>query len=127
MRISDWSSDVCSSDLRLPGDQELRAAAADLAEADLAAWRHHLLHPDLRLRSLRHARPQRLGQDHRPVALARRRYRRRDGERRDARALLPDLCRYRLLAQGLPARSDDPTSQLQSLMRLSIPAFCYTK
>src|SRR3546814_173222 len=64
---------------------------------------HLPLQPALRLRSLRHARPQRLGQDHRPVALARRRYRRRDGARRDARALLPDLCRYRLLAQGLPA------------------------
>src|SRR3546814_2966951 len=125
MRISDWSSDVCSSDL----------AAADLAEADLAAWRHHLLQPDLRLRSLRHARPQRLGQDHRPVALARRRYRRRDGARRDARALLPDLCRYRLLAQGLPAelrprrihpgsRSEEHTSELQSLMRTSSPVFC---
>src|SRR3546814_6017194 len=35
MRISDWSSDVCSSDLKLDAtDQEIRASAAELGLGD---------------------------------------------------------------------------------------------
>src|SRR3546814_17609952 len=55
MRISDWSSDVCSSDLRDPGqrvaDQEVAAADGDHRDIALRGFhpvdavRQHRLHP----------------------------------------------------------------------------------
>src|SRR3546814_10258518 len=44
MRISDWSSDVCSSDLRNPGEGgvEERALALDQVPAIVVAWRRQL-------------------------------------------------------------------------------------
>src|SRR3546814_4185282 len=89
MRISDWSSDVCSSDLRLraqgygPG---LAAALPDLGYCD---------------RSLRNA--------HRLPA----RYRDDRGKSRPHRS-----------AQ---TRSEEHTSELQSLMRISYAVFCLKK
>src|SRR3546814_5831046 len=104
MRISDWNSDVCSSDLflfpqldadrraRRAGDPRRRDLAGPVAQAlpDPAVLCHHphrLLHPD------------------RDVDQS---ARRRHGERRGAAAL----------------RSEEHTSELQSLMRTSYAVLC---
>src|SRR3546814_5910359 len=116
MRISDWSSDVCSSDLRLP---------------DLDVHR-----------PLRGGPDRRLG---RPVE------RNDRGSAAANRPSAPALCRAqaaRLRAprqapltpiggwpwqngvispQGLDSRSEEHTSELQSLMRISYAVFCLKK
>src|SRR3546814_2262811 len=107
MRISDWSSDVCSSDL---------AAALRRAPRDLAAT----------LRSGEQAAGGRAAGD--------RRRRRRSGGRPDldrraapvqeGRVLLPDRGRGR---DGRKPRSEEHTSELQSLMRISYAVFCLKK
>src|SRR3546814_4475779 len=111
MRISDWSSDVCSSDLllgidevghaellaqRLSGRVEVdaddlvgthHAGALDHVEADAAEPEHHHVGPRLHLGGVHH--------------------------RADPR--------------GHPAadvRSEEHTSELQSLMRISYAVFC---
>src|SRR3546814_12106768 len=45
MRISDWSSDVCSSDLNLEGQQaeKVEAGGADAAEHQLGVGAHEVL------------------------------------------------------------------------------------
>src|SRR3546814_6066932 len=100
MRISDWSSDVCSSDLpprrtvsRLPGTGALHAATrARFGRLHLLSARGRAPH--------RRDRP-RLGR----------------GERQG----------HRLFGHG-PAeqRSEEHTSELQSLMRISSAVFCLT-
>src|SRR3546814_2355670 len=96
MRISDWSSDVCSSDLL--------AAARLLHRCHPDAAQHHRghAHHGLRLRAGRlpaaaDSRPAAaldpLGADHRPGGL----------------------------------RSEEHTSELQSLMRISYAVFCLKK
>src|SRR3546814_7010392 len=89
MRISDWSSDVCSSDLRVPGQHEPRDPHA--------AERHHRLHavgaagqPDGQA-----SRPAHPGGEFQPAAAA--------------------------------DRSEEHTSELQSLMRISYAVFCLKK
>src|SRR3546814_3868708 len=108
MRISDWSADVCSSDLR-------HAAAGGGADAVPAATR---------------------------VAAAARRAgagkgRRLDGgdHRADAGAARLDGAQQRLVSRGLSVRvlrrardrSEEHTSELQSLMRISYAVFCLKK
>src|SRR3546814_6034365 len=111
MRISDWSSDVCSSDL---GDVEgnvqkiidAAAHARDELHADLLATPELSLigYPpdDLLLRS---AMPRVI----------------EDGVRR-----LLDEVRGISVVVGLP-RSEEHTSELQSLMRISDAVFCLNK
>src|SRR3546814_7907395 len=118
MRISDWSSDVCSSDLAPAGVlRDARARGRRAARTDDA-------HAAQRQRSLRarrlaglavggqaveapgHARPPRLA---RPVHQVR---------RRDARPVV------RVRAAE---RSEEHTSELQSLMRISYAVFCLKK
>src|SRR3546814_10516113 len=99
MRISDWSSDVCSSDLhgaprvvnfRNPrSPYEKFCAVVDLVDlyAPVSRRPGHFLYP---------ARAQR----------------RRDGE---------------ALHRVVPPRSEEHTSELQSLMRISYAVFCLKK
>src|SRR3546814_9643597 len=102
MRISDWSSDVCSSDLIYP-------------------WRR--LHPNLPARS------QPIGR------LVQDRYSecgRPDPARRRAHELLhhrPDTGQsaVRRGDPGSDHRSEEHTSELQSLMRISYAVFCLKK
>src|SRR3546814_4504210 len=110
MRISDWSSDVCSSDLRLTDPRpshrridhgtDARAGASDSARRPLAPCR--------RLGNSRwsgtqglHARHSRTRPDGTPGGAARARVR--------------------------DARSEEHTSELQSLMRISYAVFCLKK
>src|SRR3546814_3345949 len=103
MRISDWSSDVCSSDLRRVHDQPAaRRAATDedrcrrppreVPEADLCDQQRR-----------RPAWP-------------------RSGERRLRRDQLLGARRHRVVGG-----SEEHTSELQSLMRTSYAVFCLKK
>src|SRR3546814_5077704 len=113
MRISDWSSDVCSSDL-LFGQQESRQ-------------RRHA-QPDEAALSRTRARRAAGGRDRRRRSCADRPAgRERDGIRRVGRA-----SRFGAEARGEEAgamnrRSEEHTSELQSLMRITYAVFCLKK
>src|SRR3546814_8579467 len=99
MRISDWSSDVCSSDLR--GIERVRHALLD------------------RRRRLAPGNRRRVGAGEAVVLLQ---------DLRARHAHLQALPVSRSLDRALDAmadrRSDEHTSELQSLMRISYAAFC---
>src|SRR3546814_10656206 len=104
MRISDWSSDVCSSDLGVQGFVREQAARRRLSLGPRQCDREFLGHDAQALR------PSRLPADeHRP-----RRQRHPCG--RGGKA-----------AQGRISRSEEHTSELQSLMRISYALFCLKK
>src|SRR3546814_9720431 len=113
MRISDWSSDVCSSDLRFIGGEQPRLALVDpmqrLAPVLLG------IGPEfggIDVNEIHQHRPvETRGQILRHLA--------REGDDM-ADAALPDQ-RIDL------ARSEEHTSELQSLMRNSYAAFCFKK
>src|SRR3546814_5770916 len=137
MRMSDWSSDVCSSDLRAggPGDHAAERCAEagtrqcfDSRQSGLGA---------LVVRDGSRGRTRLSGQGASPGA----------GQRRDKVALGSDeplirrsaaaqirIRRSRVAAQaptcaagGTSRRSEEHTSDLQSLMRLSYAVFCLKK
>src|SRR3546814_5764851 len=95
MRISDWSSDVCSSDLL--GDAEgvealAQPAVVGVEQAELLAVRHDL------------------------------------GEQQLLEGILVLQLRIVLLEDGDGLlRSEEHTSELQSLMRISYAVFCLKK
>src|SRR3546814_3205026 len=99
MRISDWSSDVCSSDL-LP-----------------------------QLCRQEEARGEDRGNDARPGVAARPLGARNDrADRGPSRAWRQSRrARPRPFHQAVGARSEEHTSELQSLMRISYAVFCSTK
>src|SRR3546814_4764191 len=110
MRISDWSSDVCSSDL-LPGnDSRCPTGRGGLHARALAVPSR------LRPREPDQPGPRRHPAHHHEFPRAVRRHRDR----------LPGLGRpggFRSVAQ----RSEEHTSELQSLMRISYAVFCLKK
>src|SRR3546814_1519385 len=114
MRISDWSSDVCSSDLRDPlasdgivgVDQVDEALVAgkpeqrrDAGEVDVVAQQHKAPRPDVLAQAAGS-----IGEDD---ALAAERLQGREGE--------------------VHARSEEHTYELQSLMCISYAVFCLKK
>src|SRR3546814_8920934 len=124
MRISDWSSDVCSSDLvGLEGENLLQAKAPLLVPGPRQAER---LVPR---RKLHRARPRRLGQSDRQ-------HLQEDAVDVVLRLLLGEPQRVHLHAvaeaavlflRDAVARSEEHTSELQSLMRISYAVFCLKK
>src|SRR3546814_9974174 len=108
MRISDWSSDVCSSDLTDEGaDRASRTGADGLPRTPQRAppartARHHRARPAGPLRRLPQARPHRAA-----------------GDRMRSRQARPRRIAGRALSA---ARSEEHTSELQSLMRISYAA-----
>src|SRR3546814_2180412 len=98
MRISDWSSDVCSSDLVIA-----RPAVA-------ATARHRRRHDvgDIAIAGLIVRAAIAIGVD---IAI---------GPRLAVRGARPDIL-------GKGARSEEHTSELQSLMRISYAVFCLKK
>src|SRR3546814_3671847 len=117
MRISDWSSDVCSSDLATDQEESVdlpalghegisdqasrRAREADDCGAPLAEPRHHLA-------------GQRQLHDR--------------GQQADPGEAEPDRGRIPAEADRRPERrSEEHTSELQSLMRISYAVFCLNK
>src|SRR3546814_9949897 len=96
MRISDWSSDVCSSDL--PGAPARASGSAPWGRAAPGCDRNRIRTARRSGRATRHAAPP-----------ARR-------SRRD-----------RLARAAGSRRSEEHTSELQSLMRISYAVFCLKK
>src|SRR3546814_4956641 len=110
MRISDWSSDVCSSDLGTLG-----AEVGDGARRPAPGTRHRRDEP---LPAAERARPVALPLRRAPAA-----------DRHALRSLhhaRPRCAELRLLP-GRPLRSEEHTSELQSLMRISYAVFCLKK
>src|SRR3546814_8340685 len=103
MRISDWSSDVCSSDLR--GD-------------DRAALEQRALHqnhnPSPFALSLSKGAVLSFGGARRRTVLRQAQHERKEG-------------RCRFMACRSKIRSEEHTSELQSLMRISYAVFCLKK
>src|SRR3546814_8389061 len=98
MRISDWSSDVCSSDLTISRLRNFRRNDLQNQEKRSLVDRDHLA-PAF----------ERLVLDHRAVD--------------DARG----IGKRRELPKGPNRRSEEHTSELQSLMRISYAVFCLKK
>src|SRR3546814_4161692 len=114
MRISDWSSDVCSSDLHADWQ------AASAPHIWLAFLRADLRRPPApgRFRvqaTCAYSFPQAL------VIVFRLRQRRTADEK--PRPMLAPMARASLAAWPAP-RSEEHTSELQSLMRISYAVFC---
>src|SRR3546814_3918088 len=101
MRISDWSSDVCSSDLRVQRDGRIWRLSLDdrrLSRSGCRLSLHLVGEPRLLRRTRDRRRP-----------------------RRSAR---PDVTYD---PGGDRVRSEEHTSELQSLMRISYAVFCLKK
>src|SRR3546814_8209172 len=114
MRISDWSSDVCSSDL--PLQRQARHAAAGCAGPRPEHWRRdERHHRDARQAAAGHWP----GMD-RPVL-------RGTPERRPGTNGLCPVAGHRLSVPRGALRSEEHTSELQSLMRISYAVFCLKK
>src|SRR3546814_8902200 len=101
MRISDWSSDVCSSDLAVDADERGVAAGLHRVGADLAV----ILFPYP-------AAAGDVGGAHQRLEVGGDIFR------------LGDVGQFGLLRGG---RSEEHTSELQSLMRTSYAVFCLKK
>src|SRR3546814_10450869 len=114
MRIRDWSSDLCSSDL--PGRQRF---VRDLDEDERAGAA--LLFGDRRDARASFDRGTD-GQGVQEFDLARRPHAARQ---RDRRQVAVGACLAAGMAVG--ARSEEHTSELQSLMRISYAVFCLNK
>src|SRR3546814_10321285 len=115
MRISDWSSDVCSSDLGI--DDRAGAVVVGLAVVDVAIQRmpgrelalahanHQDLRGDLRLRGALRRRDQCVAKP-------------------EQAAHVPVVLMVGEVGVAAAVRSEEQTSELQSLMRISYAAFC---
>src|SRR3546814_6332638 len=119
MRISDWSSDVCSSDLRFIFHRQIgnhrthdRLIDQQLLESGAAA---HMMN---RLRQ-RHAHDaKRSGRGAQPCMMH------HVDDDADSPAFLPHKLR---ISAMIFDRSEEHTSELQSLMRISYAVFCLKK
>src|SRR3546814_3204960 len=113
MRISDWSSDVCSSDLA--ADREKRRACAAAAFRLRMSVRKRSPRRPLSLEALAGGCPDRRGPPHRhrlPCHATCQARRSRGGRSRPPRRAI---------------RSEEHTSELQSLMSISYAVFCLKK
>src|SRR3546814_8671815 len=108
MRISDWSSDVCSSDLQ-PDDQ------VDLGDSGADRRRQHQREQPLHFR--RQRRPAQMQAEPRATRL--------EGKPEE----LHDAAGKQRPGQQVAGlrRSEEHTSELQSLMRISYAVFCLKK
>src|SRR3546814_8396014 len=118
MRISDWSSDVCSSDLGVDADVagDLERFGGDGLRVE-SGVRKQRARGGQRERAAGADRDQTiLGFDH------------VTGAADDQRGVLVGHRQQRLelseAALGAPVRSEEHTSELQSLMRISYAVFC---
>src|SRR3546814_6286623 len=161
MRISDWSSDVCSSDLiadHIDGgdvarlEQQLPAHAPTVVVVELAPvggvgddpvrLRPESRQAERRASLIEHHRSRRLQPDIVERAIARRRLQARiievrlsgDDVERAGRAVLAEQRSLRAAQHLDPLdiveveeRSEEHTSELQSLMRISYAVFCLKK
>src|SRR3546814_6603577 len=137
MRISDWSSDVCSSDLFLLHRPQQAARLVEIAVVGPTVERGEALLPGIRAAATvggtisaravpRHAdeertimpivgRPPRLAVGHQRGQII---LHRLIVERSERRGVIE------ILAHRIGRRSEEHTSELQSLMRISYAVFC---
>src|SRR3546814_3638290 len=132
MRISDWSSDVCSSDLLAGFDLCVGAAASRYSQGDAKKHGSRRKHSENKGVSHRSS----FGSTCRPLArkrdyarpspermlATRREY--REGIRFFSSRKFPRLIDKPAKAAEEVARSEEHTSELQSLMRISYAVFC---
>src|SRR3546814_3424544 len=125
MRISDWSSDVCSSDLPGGGDEHVGGLAAEV-RGGTRGDRLHRRPPAIAGEGVRIARidDQRARRTEcqrgaAPFDLGRGAF----ALRQHARDMGSGIERH----EGEVARSEEHTSELQSLMRISYAVFCLKK
>src|SRR3546814_5807582 len=125
MRISDWSSDVCSSDLDRVDRPALHARARAVGAA-LRFREHRVVRDDVD-DDLAVRRLERIGGvediagvDRHPDDLAARASSREKADPRRMR-LVPRI------GKAVARRAEEHTSELQSLMRTSYAVFCLTK
>src|SRR3546814_2520409 len=132
MRISDWSSDVCSSDLRRAIGRGCGAVRLGNVRAAQPARRRHLD----RAADIRGQHPAAARADLATIAAALPSRHRADLCHRRGHMQQPGKSRrcasYRsgeaeTTAPYLFARSEEHTSELQSLMRISYAVFCLKK
>src|SRR3546814_6350728 len=113
MRISDWSSDVCSSDL-LVGVAAIDLAQRDHAQRRLAAGGEQVLH-------VAHLHAGRVCAQQASIAEV-------EGVvHRARRVVRREVQRLEVVPVVLDLRSEEHTSELQSLMRISYAVFCLKK
>src|SRR3546814_6606074 len=117
MRISDWSADVCSSDL----DVVVLAIGESTNMSGEAQSRTSITVPDAQ-----QALAEAVAATGKPVVVLLKNGRALalEGAVRDAAAI---VVTWFLGSESGPARSDEHTSELQSLMRISYPVFCLKK
>src|SRR3546814_5023583 len=122
MRISDWSSDVCSSDLRDPASQIGLAAQdtqSDTQRTLLSIGRRfELVQDTLTAERTAYSADDKISEV--PTRAAKR-YAISNG----IAAQIGDTRRYN--ASLIAGRSEEHTSELQSLMRISYAVFCLKK
>src|SRR3546814_5426049 len=111
MRISDWSSDVCSSDLRIP----LQDSPLELRYYERANW------TDVAPRMLQSLIVQSFDNTGRIVGVG------RETAGLGADFVLKTDLRAFQAEYPKPLRSEEHTSELQSLMRNSYAVFCLKK
>src|SRR3546814_5225358 len=116
LRISDWSSDVCSSDLRLTFDlQKEIATRMRFAEREgKSAVERFMQYYFLNAKMVGDVTGVFLA--HLDDAFAAR-----------GRRFLPSITRRPKKLNGFKLRSEEHTSELQSLMRISYAVFCLKK
>src|SRR3546814_4035674 len=132
MRISDWSSDVCSSDLdavihhdrvvqRIANDRQQRRDAVqielDLGHGKEAEGQRHLVEQAAKRADTE------LPFEANPDIDGDAQHRERKADRAGAQQFFRHLARHRLDLPGGCGRSEEHTSELQSLMRISYAAF----
>src|SRR3546814_1276128 len=117
MRISDWSSDVCSSDLHHLPDDLARGEVADEAHRAGVAETAIQCAADLARHTERS--PIGVGNEHHLIFLPV-----GGGEQPFARAVARHLRLAHRRAADDETRSEEHTSELQSLMRISYAVFC---
>src|SRR3546814_3087618 len=124
MRISDWSSDVCSSDLLIPATRSASLTQPDCASTARNRRVRAAVHPSSRTRS-----PGMKG-----LAATKLPSRLREGlaeglfRSPPSPETAPDFPREpRSTSRAIAPRSEEHTSELQSLMRISYPVFCLKK
>src|SRR3546814_4605075 len=122
MRISDWSSDVCSSDLTTPHSAPFGFYGVTRRANLRAALRHEVFNvghdgrpPDICLLDLCYPGLNRLG------------YHWEELVGTFLEQLLTLAPKLPILAVTQDARSEEHTSELQSLMRISYAVFCLKK
>src|SRR3546814_5397529 len=117
MRISDWSSDLCSSDLDRPIATRTSCVGFGVGKSTLNRWVSHYRPSDL------------VSAPQADLARENERLRLENRVLREEREILKKTTQFFASQKPLDRtrRSEEHTSELQSLMRISYAVFCLKK